>query len=68
MDATAQIEQAYYSINGLADRWCCSRATVYNRIHGETVLDFAKPGRKGKKLVSREVVQRIEEKHTKIFR
>jgi hypothetical protein len=30
----------------LAERWRCSRGTVYNVIRGEKVLDFATPGHK----------------------
>ena len=60
--------QPFYSIADLAHRWRCSRGTVYNRIFGETVVDFAAPGRRGKKIVPVEVVQRIERKHTKTFR
>jgi hypothetical protein len=63
-----QVEPAYYSISDLAARWRCSRGTVYNVIRGEKVLDFAAPGRKGKKLVSFEAVQKIEEKKTRVWR
>jgi hypothetical protein len=63
-----EILPAHFSIDDLAERWCCSRGSVYNWIRGEMVVDFARPGRKGKKLVPRAVVQRIEEKHTKCFR
>jgi hypothetical protein len=65
---TEEILPAYFSIDDLAERWCCSRGSVYNWIRGETVLDFARSGRKGKKLVPRAVVQRIERKHTKLFK
>lgn len=60
--------QPYYSISDLAERWRCSPGTVYNWIYGEMVLDFAAPGRKGKKLVPREVVHSIEAKHMRRFR
>jgi hypothetical protein len=60
--------QPYYSIADLAKRWCCSRGTIYNLIRGERVLDFAAPGHRGKKLVPREVVRKIEERNTKVFR
>lgn len=63
-----EILPPYFSIEELAERWCCSRGSVYNWIRGETVVDFARPGHKGKKLVPREVVLRIEQKHTKNFR
>lgn len=58
----------YYSIADLAERWRCSRGTVYNVLRGEKVLDFALPGHKGKKLVAAEVVCRIERGNTRILR
>lgn len=58
----------YYSIADLAERWRCSRGTVYNMIRGEKVLDFAVPGHKGKKLVSAEVVRRIELENMRVLR
>jgi hypothetical protein len=58
----------YFSIGDLAVRWRCSRGTVYNMIRGERVLDFAAPGRRGKKLVPAAVVSRIEERRMKVFR
>jgi hypothetical protein len=58
----------YFSIPELASRWRCSRSTVYNVIRGEKVLDFAAPGRKGKKLVPREVVRSIEQSNTRVWR
>lgn len=60
--------QPYFSIPELAERWRCSRGTVYNVIRGEKVLDFARPGRKGKKLVPVEVVRRIEERMLRVWR
>ena len=70
---TAQAErslalQPYYSIADLAARWRCSRGTVYNVLPGKTVLDFAAPGRKGKKLVPAKVVRRIEHSKTRVWR
>ena len=58
----------YFSISDLAGRWRCSRGTVYNLIRGERVLDFAAPGRRGKKLVPADVVGRIEQRRMKVFR
>jgi hypothetical protein len=52
----------------LAERWRCSRGTIYNLIRGERVVDFAAPGRKGKKIVPAETVRRIEERRTRVFR
>jgi len=61
--------QVYFSIQELANRWRCSRPTVYNRLRsvGAQVLDFATPGKKGKKVVSAKVVRQIESKKTKRF-
>jgi hypothetical protein len=61
-------EANYFSIPELACRWRCSRGTVYNRIRGQPVLDFAAPGHKGKKLVPAEIVRRIEDRNMKVFR
>jgi len=60
--------QPYYSISDLAERWRCSRGTVYNVIRGERVLDFATAGHRGKKLVPAEVVRRIEQRKMQVFR
>jgi len=62
-------EPALFSIPELAERWRCSRATVYNMLRGELVVDFAPgPGRKGHKLVPAETVRRIEERRVRRFR
>jgi hypothetical protein len=62
-------EPALFSIPDLAERWRCSRATVYNLLRGEEVIDFAPaPGRKGHKLVTAETVRRIEERRIRRFR
>jgi hypothetical protein len=61
-------EAKYFSIPELANRWRCSRGTVYNMIRGEKVLDFAAPGHKGKKLVPAEAVRRIEQRRMRVFR
>ena len=66
--AEADRMMAYYSISDLAERWRCSRGTVYNIIRGERVLDFAAAGHRGKKLVPSEVVSRIEQKRMRSFR
>ena len=60
--------QPFYSIADLASRWRCSRGSVYNRLRGEKVVDFAATGRKGKKLVPMETVQRIERAHMRVLR
>lgn len=63
---TAKCDQAFYTIPDLANRWHCSRATVYNVLRGEMVIDFApRPGRKGHKLVSADVVRQIENRRAR---
>lgn len=61
-------KQAFYSIADLAARWRCSRGSVYNRLRGEKVVDFAAIGRKGKKLVPAETVEKIESAHLRVLR
>lgn len=58
----------FYSIADLANRWRCSRGSVYNILRGEKVLDFAAPGRRGHKLVPIETVRRVEERRMKVLR
>jgi hypothetical protein len=60
--------QQFYSIPDLAMRWRCSRGSVYNRIRGERVVDFAASGRKGHKLVPLDVVLKIERTHLRVLR
>jgi hypothetical protein len=57
----------YFSFAELAQRWRCSRATVYTRLRGvgAEVLDFAPPGKKGKKVIAVATVLRIEDRRTK---
>lgn len=65
---SSALPQPFYSIPELAERWRCSRASVYNRIRGEKVVDFAVNGRKGHKLVPLEVVLKIERAHLRVLR
>jgi hypothetical protein len=58
----------FFSIQDLAKRWRCSRASVYNRIRGERVVDFAATGKKGHKLVPLDVVLKIERSHQRVLR
>jgi hypothetical protein len=60
-------DQKYFSISQLADRWQCSRGTVYNRLRavGANVLNFAPRGKRGRKVVSLEVVLQIETRYTR---
>jgi transcriptional antiterminator len=62
-------QQEYFSFAELAQRWRCSRGTVYNRLRtvGAKVLDFAPRGKKGKKVVGAATVYRIEEEQTRRF-
>ncbi len=57
----------YFTIQQIADRWCCARSTVYARLRavGAEVLDFAPRGKKGKKVVSMATVLRIEARRTR---
>jgi hypothetical protein len=57
----------FLTIPEAAVRWSCSRGSVYNflREAGVSIVDFAPPGKKGKKLIPLEVVERIERQHTK---
>jgi hypothetical protein len=72
MASASQIEgiptQPFFSIPDLANRWRCSRASVYNRLRGERVVDFAARGGKGHKLVPLEVVLKIESTHLRVMR
>jgi hypothetical protein len=62
-----QAEQEYFSIAELAERWRCSRGTVYNRLRavGAAVLDFGAPGKKCRKAVAAKIVLQIESRKTK---
>jgi hypothetical protein len=57
----------FFSFEELAQRWRCSRGTVYNRLRafGAAVLDFAPRGRKGKKVVPAKTVLQMESRQTK---
>jgi hypothetical protein len=58
----------FFSIQELAERWRCSRGSVYNRLRGEKVVDFAANGKKGHKLIPLEVVLKIERAHLRVLR
>jgi hypothetical protein len=57
----------YFSIKELAERWRCSRGTVYNRLRAFAVevLDFAPRGKRSRKAVSRKNVLEIEKHRSK---
>jgi hypothetical protein len=63
-DSDAPVRHEFFTIQQLADRWSCSRGTVYNilRSIGTKVVDFAAKGRKGHKLVPVAAVEKIERK------
>jgi|GEM_PF-6248460 len=65
--APLETERAYYSFDDLAARWRCSRASVYNVMRGQKVLDFARPGHRGHKLVPIETVRRVEARHMRVL-
>jgi predicted DNA-binding transcriptional regulator AlpA len=60
-------QQEFFSFKELAERWRCSRATVYNRLRsaGARVLDFSDKGKKGKKAIPATAVWQIENRHMK---
>jgi len=65
-----QAQQEYFSFAELAQRWRCSRGTVYNRLRavGAEVLDFAPRGKKGKKVIALDTVLQIEDRNIKRLR
>jgi predicted DNA-binding protein YlxM (UPF0122 family) len=67
---SAPVHQEFFSISELANRWRCSRGTVYNRLRaaGAIALDFT--GRRqtrSKRSIQRSVVLDIESKFSKRF-
>ncbi len=57
-----------YRITEVARLLHVSRPTVYNLLRGELVIDFARPGRKGVKLVPESTIRRLLERRTRRFR
>jgi hypothetical protein len=59
-----QNDQKCLSISQLAERW--TRGTVYNRLRATRadVLNFAPRGKRGRKVVSLDVVLQIEPRYT----
>lgn len=57
----------FFSIPELAERWRCSRGTVYNRLRkaGTKVMDWSGSGEKGKKAVRASDVYEIENRRMK---
>lgn len=66
-ERTPRTPPEYFSFAELAERWRCSRGTVYNRLRatGAEVLDFAPRGKRGKKAIRVATVLRIEQRRTK---
>jgi transposase len=64
-----QTQPEYFSIVELAQRWRCSRGTVYNRLRAlrAEILDFAPRGKRGKKVVRATTVFEIEKRKTRRF-
>jgi hypothetical protein len=64
---TSGFAQDFFSIRELAQRWRCSRGSVYNRLRGAgaKVVDFAVAGKRGSKLVPSSVVREIENRNLK---
>jgi len=58
--------QDYFTIPQLASRWQCSRGSVYNtlRTFGARIVDLATPGKKGRKLIPVETVEKLERQRT----
>ncbi len=67
-EPTSRNEAPLFSISDLAERWRCSRGSVYNLLRGERVVDFAANGRRGHKLVPLAVVLKIESAHLRVLR
>jgi len=60
-------DRAFLSIKETADRWRCSRGTVYNRLRaaGATWIDFGKRGKRSKKAIPMSVVLEIERRYSR---
>jgi hypothetical protein len=67
---SSPVHPDFYTIPPLAERWSCSRGTVYNvlRSAGTRVVDFAAKGRKGHKLVPVAAVVEIERRKLRRLR
>jgi len=67
VDAGNAEHRTFFSIRELAERWRCSRGTVYNRLRaaGTKVLDFSSRGRRGRKVVPASAVLEMESRNLK---
>jgi len=63
----APAQREFYSIAEVAERWRCSRGTVYNRLRaaGASVLDFSAGGARSRKAVSASTILQIENRMTR---
>jgi hypothetical protein len=64
---TQQIEK-HYRFAEAAKIIGVSRQNIYKLLRGEEIVDFARPGKKGTKLIPESTLKRLLDKHRKIFR
>ena len=64
---TQQIER-HFRIAEVAKLLGLSRGAVYSILRDEVIVDFARPGKKGIKLVPESTLKRLLARHTKTFR
>jgi len=65
-----RLPKPFYSFKDLAARWCCTQQNIHNVLRrcGAEVLDLTMKGKsKGRKIVFRDSVERIEKQLTKIM-
>lgn len=65
-----RLPKPFYSFKDLAARWCCTQQNIHNvlRRHGVEVIDLTMEGKsKGRKIVYRDSVARIEKQLTKVM-
>ena len=67
MATAAQIEK-HYRFAEVAKLLGLSRAGVYKILRNEVIVDFARPGKKGIKLVPESTLKRVLDRHRKTFR
>ncbi len=67
MATAAQVER-HFRIAEVAKLLGLSRAGVYKILRNEVIVDFARPGKKGIKLVPESTLKRLLDQHTKTFR
>ncbi|MCH8948644.1 MAG: hypothetical protein IH789_13640 [Acidobacteria bacterium] len=67
MGTAAQVER-HFRIAEVAKLLGLSRAGVYKILRNEVIVDFARPGKKGVKLVPESTLKRLLDRHRKTFR